>query len=258
MTSDMKKKTLLLATAIASIVVGAALAATFIGQISMPWTITSPPPPPPSATMSPSEVTLDMGSLATGETKSVAPAKVATLTVANGALDINALLGGEYGGFNALSVTVQLKQGDTVKYEAIIQPAIVVSNTLNFGPTGWGGWSDPTKGEVVTCFVRNVGSGEGDLAQLVRWVPGASVTAGGSTYTYPNTPFGYTYTPPETGYIAQNDNDHDSLQLVLVYPPTSITISSVAPGTYDVYIGFTVTAGNVESMGEATLSISYS
>ena len=253
----MKKKTLLLAAAIASIVVGAALAATIIGQISMPWTITSPPPPPPTATMSPSVITIDMGSLATGETKSVDPAKVAVLTVANGALDINTLLGGEYGGFDALSIAIQLKQGGDVKYQTTLEPTIVVSNTLNLGPTGWGGWSDKTasaKGEVVTCFVRKI-SGEGDWAKLVKWAPGSSV----DSISYPNTPFGYTYDSsiPETGYLIQNDNDPgEKLQLVLVYPPTSTVISGVVPGTYDVCVGYSVTAGSTPSSGVATVTFS--
>jgi hypothetical protein len=173
-------------------------------------------------------------------------------------------LGGDYGGFNALSVIVQLVQGGTVKYEAKIEPTIVVSNVLYPSSTGCGGWSDKTasaKGWVQTCFIRKI-QGECDLAQLVRWVPGATITLlDGRTFTYPNTPFGYTYdsTIPETGYIFQNDYDSgESLQLVLVYPSTSAVIHGVAPGTYDVYIGFTVTAGNVACSGEATLSISYS
>jgi predicted ribosomally synthesized peptide with SipW-like signal peptide len=99
---------------------------------------------------------------------------------------------------------------------------IVESHVLNLGPTGWGGWSDKeasTHGWVFNCIVKNVGTGQGNYAQLIRWVPGASVTVGGTTYTYPVTPFGYTYADGETGYIIQNDNDAgESLQLILVYP----------------------------------------
>jgi hypothetical protein len=148
-----------------------------------------------------------------------------------------------------------------VKYEAIIQPTIVVSSTLKFGPTGVGGWSDKTasaKGQVVTCFVRKI-SGEGDWAQLVKWVPGATMTIGSNTYTYPATPFGYTYdsTIPETGYLMQNDNDAGEwVQLVLVYPSTSAVISGVVPGTYDVCVGYSVTAGNTPSSGVATITFS--
>ena len=228
-----------------------------IGTVRMSWKVT---PPPPTAIMTPSEVTLDIGTLYFGETKTVAPEKVAELTVENGAVDITASLNGDYGGFDALSVTVQLVQGGEVKYEAVITPTIVVSSVLYPSPGGCGGWSDKTASElgyVETCFVR-VLEGEGDLAQLVKWVPGATITIGDETYTYPETPFGYTYDEGETGYIFQNDNDAgESIQLVLVYPSTSVIIENVAPGTYDVYVGFTVTAGNVACSGEAVLNVSY-
>jgi len=246
-------------------ILGVAIAAYIIGTITMPWEVTPPPPPPPpppTAVMTPSEVELPIGTLHFGETKTVAPEKVAELTVENGAVDIIIGLGGEYGGFDALSVTVQLVQGGEVKYEAVIEPTIVVSSVLHPSPTGTGGWSDKAASElgyVETCFVR-VLSGEGDLAQLVKWVPGATITVDGATYEYPNTPFGYTYDDsiPETGFIFQNDDDAgESIQLVLVYPSTSATIEDVAPGTYDVCVGFTVTAGNVACSGEATLNFSY-
>jgi hypothetical protein len=238
-----------------------AVAINIIGTVKMPWQIV---PPPPVASMSPSEVTLPIGTIYCGETKTGSPTKVATLTVANGFVNINVSLGGDYSGFDAISITVQLVQNGVVKYEAKIEPTIIVSSVLNPSPTGVGGWSDKTasaKGWVQTCFIRKI-QGECDLAQLVRWVPGASITlSDGRTFTYPNTPFGYTYDSniPETGFIFQNDNDAgESLQLVLVYPPTFAVISNVAPGTYDVYVGFTVKAGNVPCSGEATLSIGYS
>ncbi|MHC1600097.1 MAG: hypothetical protein ACXQS5_04670, partial [Candidatus Methanospirareceae archaeon] len=190
--------------------------------------------------------------------------KVADLKVKNGPVKLIAELGGDYKGFDALAITIQLVQNGEVKYEAVLKPTIVVSNTLNLGPTGWGGWSDKEAseaGEVVTCFVRNVGSGEGDYDQLIKWAPGASADTNGDDEPdvyYPETPFGYTYSEGETGFLIQNDNDHDSLQLVLVYPPTSVTIENVAPGTYDVYIGYEVTAGNVAGSGEIILNFSYS
>ncbi|RLI39259.1 hypothetical protein DRO69_14485, partial [Candidatus Bathyarchaeota archaeon] len=232
----------LLATVLLCLI-GIAVAVTIIGTITMHWEVSPPPPPPPpSATMTPSTVTLDIGTVYFGETKTVEPTDVADLTVENGAVDITIELGGEYGGFDALSVTVQLVQDGEVKYEAVITPTIVVSSVLHPSPTGVGGWSDKTAsqlGYVETCFVR-VLSGEGDLAQLVKWAPGATITVDGATYEYPNTPFGYTYDDsiPETGYIFQNDNDAgESIQLVLVYPSTSAIIEDVAPGTYDVYVG---------------------
>jgi len=205
-------------------IVGAVVAQNLIGTVRMPWEVV---PPPPRASMSPSEVTLEIGTIYFGETKTVEPVEVGVLTVENGPVDLTFTLNGDS------------------------------------SPGGCGGWSDKQAsqlGYVETCFVR-VLAGEGDLAQLVKWVPGATITVDDQTYEYPNTPFGYVYdeTIPETGYIFQNDNDAgEAIQLVLVYPSTSATIENVQPGTYDVYIGYTVTAGNVASSGEAVLSISYS
>jgi len=250
----------LIAVVLAAIL-GVAIAAYIIGTITMPWEIV-PPPPTPTATMTPSEFTLEIGKLYFGETKTVAPRDVADLIVENGAVDITVSLDGDYSGFTALTITIQLRQDGNIIHEAVIEPVIVVSDTLNLGPTGWGGWSDRTAsqaGEVVTCFVRNVGSGEGDYAQLIRWVPGASADTDGDgspDVFYPETPFGYVYQEGETGYIMQNDNDHDSFQLILVYPQISIIIQ-VQPGVYDVYVGYSVTAGNVECAGAATLNVSY-
>jgi len=249
----------IVAVVLASILCVAAV--TYFGSIIMPWTITPPPTPLPTATMTPNEVTLEIGTLYFGGTKTVSPVDVADLTVENGAVDVTVSLDDDYSGFTDLDIVVQLVQDSAVKYTAEIEPIIVVSAPLNLGPTGWGGWSDATAGEVVTCFVRNVGSGEGDYAQLIRWVPGASADTDGDGVAdvfYPDTMFGYTYAEGETGYIIQNDNDAgESLQLVLVYPSTSITIDDVAPGAYDVYVGYTVTAGNVEGSGEATINFSY-
>jgi len=234
-----------------------AIAGTLIGTVTMPWVVETPPP---TASLSPSSVTLQIGSMYCGETKTQDPTDVlADLTVENGAVDITVELDGDYGGLDAVAVTVQLVQGTEVKYSAVIEPTIVVSSVLYPSPTGAGGWSDKTAGIVETCFVR-VLAGEGDLAQLVKWVPGATITVDGTTYNYPNTPFGYTYddTIPETGYIFVNDNDGgEQIQLVLVYPSTSAIIQDVAPGTYDVYVGFTVTAGNTPGSGAATLEFSY-
>jgi len=241
-------------------IVGVAVAAGLIGTVRMPWKVV-PPPPTPTASMTPDEVELPIGTLHFGESKTFEPTKVATLTVENGAVDLIFELGGDYGGFDKISITVQLRQGENVIHEAVITPTIVVSSVLHPSPTGTGGWSDKEaskQGYVETCFVR-VLEGEGDLAQLVKWVPGATITIGDETYTYPETPFGYTYDEGETGYVFQNDDDAgDSIQLVLVYPSTTATIEDVAPGEYDVYVGFTVTAGNAPSSGEAALTVSYS
>jgi predicted ribosomally synthesized peptide with SipW-like signal peptide len=74
----------------------------------------------------------------------------------------------------------------------------VDSDGLQYGPTGWGGWSCPVGKEIVSASYTG-----GDLASLILWRPGA--TAG--SYTYPTTPFGYTYAAGEQGVIGQNDND---------------------------------------------------
>jgi len=176
-----KVKPLWLIVVVLVAIFGVAIAASIIGTVRMPWQVV-PPPPTPTAVMTPSEVELPIGTLYFGETKTVEPVDVADLTVENGAVDITVSLEGDYSGFTDLDIVVQLVQDGQVKYTAVIEPVIVVSNTLHLSPTGWGGWSDKAAseaGEVVTCFVRNVGSGEGDYAQLIKWVPGASADTDG-------------------------------------------------------------------------------
>jgi len=234
------------------------VAVTFIGKITMHWEIQLAP----EASMSKS-VSVPIGTLYTGETKSQIPTDTgADLIVKNNPVDLIISLDGDYGGFDSISVTLRLVKNGQTLYEAVLEPTIVVSKVLSPSPTGVGGWSSKeasTIGEVERCFVRVI-SGEGDLAQLVKWVPGAKITVDGETFTYPETPFGYTYdeTIPETGYIFQNDDDAgESIQLVLVYPHTSATIENVQPGTYDIYIGYTVRAGNVPTSGDLIVKISY-
>jgi predicted ribosomally synthesized peptide with SipW-like signal peptide len=114
-------------------------------------------------------------------------------------------------------------QGDIVSFDIKVvleQAKIVKSAVLNYGPGGWGGWSDKEAskhGYVRNCIVKNVGTGEGDYALKIWWGPEASTDG----VKYPNTPFGYVYDQsiPETGYLVRNDDDSDSLQLILVYPP---------------------------------------
>jgi hypothetical protein len=151
-----------LIVAVLAAAVGVAVAATIIGTVKMPWQVTAPPPPPPTASMSPSEVTLEIGTLYFGQTKTADPSKVAALTVENGAVNVIVSLGGDYSGLSAISVIFELVKDGNVVYQASV---------------------DQSK--------------------------------------------------------------------------TSATISGVAPGTYDVYVGFTVTAGNVEGSGEAVLTVSY-
>jgi predicted ribosomally synthesized peptide with SipW-like signal peptide len=83
------------------------------------------------------------------------------------------------------------------------------SSVLNFSSTGWGGWSCPTPDHPYVVSATN------NCTQPVTqylWQPGAS--AGG--VNYPNTPFGYTYTPPEEGSIVQNGGGTgQSCQIIL-------------------------------------------
>ncbi|MBU0845703.1 hypothetical protein KKH23_00650 [Patescibacteria group bacterium] len=95
----------------------------------------------------------------------------------------------------------------------------VVSSPLNYSGTGWGGWSCPTGLVVVNAGVQgNIYP----VGESVVWKPGAS-TAGG--VNYPNTPFGYTYTPPEEGYIVQNGGKAQTLQIWLDCAPPSVPTS---------------------------------
>jgi hypothetical protein len=91
----------------------------------------------------------------------------------------------------------------------------VISSALNYSSTGWGGWSCPAGTEIVSASVATASDGTGTpsypIASLTLWEPGASV--GGATY--PNTPFGYTYTPPEEGAIVQNGGTGQTLYIVL-------------------------------------------
>jgi len=259
---------------VAAIIVGAIVAGAagiVIGTMRISWTVTTPPPPPPpppqpSASMEPSEISLDLGTIYVGEEKTVSFGKVATLKVENGPVDVTFTLEGNIAGFDEFIVKIRLMQDGNVVREAVIRPTIVVSDVMHPSPTGAGGWSDKEaskKGEVVACFIRPI-QGEGDVALLVPWKPGASIDIdndGTPDYEYPNTPFGYTYDPtiPETGCIFINDNDSgEAIQLVVVYPPVSATIPDVEPGTYEIYVEVHVKAGNVPMSGEAKLTVSYS
>jgi hypothetical protein len=82
----------------------------------------------------------------------------------------------------------------------------VESATLNFGPTGWGGWSCPSDhpnvvGGTTDCTLP--------LANSLAWEPGASVDG----FTYPTTPFGYTYSAGEEGWIVQNGGTGQSCKI---------------------------------------------
>jgi len=76
----------------------------------------------------------------------------------------------------------------------------VTSSTLSFGPNGWGGWSCP-------AGMTAVGGGTTLVSTTAQGVAEPGATIGGSTYpVFPH----YTFSPGETGYVVQNDNDSES------------------------------------------------
>jgi predicted ribosomally synthesized peptide with SipW-like signal peptide len=84
----------------------------------------------------------------------------------------------------------------------------VTSANLNFSATGWGGWSCsvPDHPYVVSATTNCAGS----LTQYL-WEPGATT----GSVNYPNTPFGYTYTPPEEGSIVQMGGTAQTCNIIL-------------------------------------------
>jgi hypothetical protein len=73
----------------------------------------------------------------------------------------------------------------------------VESGPLEFGPNGWGGWSCPPDTHVVGGGYEPAGA---TVAISEAAEPGAP---SGNYPAYPH----YTFTPPETGWVVQNDND---------------------------------------------------
>jgi len=90
---------------------------------------------------------------------------------------------------------------------------IVNSSALNYSGTGWGGWSCPAGTQIVSATATNTG-GVVTMGELVLWKAGAST----GSYTYPNTPFGYTFNSGsnEQGVIAQNNGNAAPITLHLV------------------------------------------
>jgi predicted ribosomally synthesized peptide with SipW-like signal peptide len=83
------------------------------------------------------------------------------------------------------------------KFRCIPPTPIRYTKTLSFNPVGWAGYSCPMDQYAVGAGVL-VGT-----ANAYLWQPGVTV----GTYTYPLTPFGYSYAAGETGMIIQNDGD---------------------------------------------------
>lgn len=92
-----------------------------------------------------------------------------------------------------------------------------VSAQLNFnGAGGWGGWSCPEGYPfIVSASVTNSDGGAAlyPITSLTLWKTGATV----SGFTYPGTPFGYTYNTGEEGAIVQNNfTTEQSLKIHLI------------------------------------------
>jgi hypothetical protein len=74
----------------------------------------------------------------------------------------------------------------------------VLSDQLNYnGSGGWGGWSCPLDYTVVAGGYLPATA---DVAVSMAWKPGATV----GIYSYPTTPFGYSYAVGEEGWIVQD------------------------------------------------------
>jgi hypothetical protein len=81
------------------------------------------------------------------------------------------------------------------------------SALMKFSSTGWAGWSCP----AGTHIIAGTTDCSSPLTHSLAWKPGASVDG----VNYPATPFGYTYTPPEEGWIVQNGGTNQDCKLIL-------------------------------------------
>lgn len=80
------------------------------------------------------------------------------------------------------------------------------SSSMRFSSTGWGGWSCPG-GTVVVGGGYEPDPAYYPVAHSLAWKPGACV----DSVCWPNTPFGYTYSEGETGWIVQNGGEAQDL-----------------------------------------------
>jgi hypothetical protein len=103
-----------------------------------------------------------------------------------------------------------------------VQAAIANSGPMVFGPNGWGGWSCP---EGTTVVGGGYEPSDASVQNSLAWKPGATVGA----FTYPTTPFGYTYAEGETGWIVQNNNDQKSIAVFADCEPPSTPTPTVEP-----------------------------
>ncbi len=108
------------------------------------------------------------------------------------------------------------RYGGTVTPETVTHEDCSVTSALrtdvsqSYGPYGWAGWSC-----VEVGYPNVIGGGydpiSATISNSLAWESGAFVGA----YTYPTTPWGYSYAPGETGWIVQAGATN---------PPTSIYV----------------------------------
>ncbi|MFH1598278.1 MAG: TasA family protein [Patescibacteria group bacterium] len=105
---------------------------------------------------------------------------------------------------------VQSRNNDEFTCDSLNVPEIITveSAMMNFSSTGWAGWSCPSAhpnvvGGTTDCSLP--------LANSLAWEPGATV----GIYTYPTTPFGYTYVAGEEGWIVQNGGTGQSCKIYI-------------------------------------------
>lgn len=101
----------------------------------------------------------------------------------------------------AMLLTVLIVGGASAGGGGIIH---IVSSPLHYSGTGWAGWScPPSHPFIVDGALVDASDNVVPTLNSLAWKPGASVGA----FTYPVTPFGYTYGSwysGEQGWIAQN------------------------------------------------------
>ena len=106
----------------------------------------------------------------------------------------------------------------TVDCDEVPATQTITSSVLNFGPTGWGGWSCPSGTTVISASIADEPGGDGVFHSVTLAKPGATVLDydGVTTYTYPVFPH-WTYPGGEEGAAVQNNNDGtDPARIVLV------------------------------------------
>jgi hypothetical protein len=91
-----------------------------------------------------------------------------------------------------------------------VEPTRVESGPMVFGPNGWGGWSCPVGTTVVGGGYEPAGA-----SVLIS----EAAQPGAPSGLYPAYPH-YTYTPPETGWVVQNNNDGESINVYALCAPT--------------------------------------